>query len=81
MRPTATDPDGDGLTHVWRVGRSSISTFPSGEGWAVRLQRPEWGETPFDIEGWFTTLPEARAWCLKMAEVLVRDAADDLRQG
>jgi hypothetical protein len=62
----------------WRVGADRVELAPAGATWQARVHRAGWEGLPLDLDGQFADEPEAVAWCQRMADVLARDADDDL---
>ena len=62
----------------WRVGADCVELSTTTTGWDARVRRADWGGLPLDLNGHFADEAEALAWCERMADVLARDAEDDL---
>ena len=64
----------------WRVGADSVELSPTSNGLHAQVRRADWGGLPLDLDGQFADEAEALAWCERMADVLARDAEDDLAE-
>jgi hypothetical protein len=62
----------------WEIGADRVELRPVRAGWHARVHRAGWGGLPLDLDGQFANESEAVAWCQRMADVLARDADDDL---
>jgi hypothetical protein len=66
-----------GKRRWWKVGGDRVELFPVDLAWIARVWRKGWGEVPLELGGVFGDEAEALAWCVKMAETLVRDHDDE----